>query len=423
MTNNNTTIDDKDWYSVDNVANVFLSSVNARDTRSLRISCTLVDNINPELLQKALDETIKVWGPYQVRIRKGFFWHYIEASDAIPVVAEESRRLCPLLYYPVDGEDLHYQVTWYHNRINLDIFHALADGLGAVIFLNAIVFNYLKLAYPDFKGKESPYGNLTATDMTEDSYMKFYEKGGKSPKSNKKAYHPKGKRLPHDQLQFFELHIPLDQVLPRAKEMKVSLTSYLGARLFLALLAEMAPSDRSKPVTISMPVNLRNFFPSNSARNFFQNITITHMYTGNETLQSLAEKYAQTLKASLNIEDIKSMTDYYTHVQQIMIVRLIPLVFKQTGLRFLSKQNDKQVSAILSNLGQIHVPEEMKPYIEYYGAYCSSENIFFTVCSFKNKLVISITSPYQNVNAIKNFVRGFSADNIPVELYSTEVVK
>ena len=98
------------WYHVDNVAKVFLATAGNRDTRTLRVSCTLTEEINPEILQEALDQTLLVRPQFQVRIRRGFFWHYMEETDIQPIVQEESGRVCPRLYAPGRRNNLHFQV-------------------------------------------------------------------------------------------------------------------------------------------------------------------------------------------------------------------------------------------------------------------------------------------------------------------------
>ena len=74
------------WYKVDNVAKVFLATAAKRDTRTLRVSCTLWDEIDPELLQEAVLLAIQERPQFQVRIRRGIFWHYMEDTDIQPVV-------------------------------------------------------------------------------------------------------------------------------------------------------------------------------------------------------------------------------------------------------------------------------------------------------------------------------------------------
>ena len=48
----------------------------------------------------------------------------------------------------------------------------------------------------------------------------------------------------------------------KAKSMGVRLTSYMGAELMMAIHKDRAAMLRSKPITISLPVNLRNYYPS-----------------------------------------------------------------------------------------------------------------------------------------------------------------
>ena len=72
------------WYKLDNVAKVFLASNSKRDPRSIRVSCILNEEINEEMLQEALLQTIRLRPQVQVRIRRGVFWHYIEATDKLP---------------------------------------------------------------------------------------------------------------------------------------------------------------------------------------------------------------------------------------------------------------------------------------------------------------------------------------------------
>ena len=109
------------------MSKVFLATVGKRDTRSFRLSCMLKEDIDPEILQEAVTSAIEDRPQMQVRIRRGIFWHYMEDTDLVPSVKQEEDRICPLLYVP-SKTMLHYQVTYFGRRINLDISHVLADG-------------------------------------------------------------------------------------------------------------------------------------------------------------------------------------------------------------------------------------------------------------------------------------------------------
>lgn len=414
-------MENANWYKVDNVAKVFLATVGKRDTRTLRVSCILREDIDPELLQKAVDSAIQDRPQMQVRLRRGLFWHYMEDTDIAPVVSEEHDRVCPLLYVPAKAM-LHYQVTYFGKRINLEVFHALTDGTGALEFLNIIVLDYLKLRYPGRFTDVTIHSGASADALSQDSYRQFFGNMGISGSALKKAYHPGGLRLPYEQLQFFEIHMPVSQILPKAKEIGVSLTSYFGAAWMSAIRDEMPPRKRKTPVTVSLPVNLRNYYPSQTARNFFNNVNVTHVFDSEITFEELAAEFDASLKSQLTEENIKKQMDRFETMEYVAPVRAVPLFIKQLVVRYGTRITDGKVSLVLSNLGVQTPPDELKPEIDNYSAYCSSENMFVTMSSYNGDLTLGVSSPYMNTGVIKNLVRFFSHSGTDVRVYATEVI-
>lgn len=411
------------WYQMDNVAKVFLATCGNRDTRTLRVSCTLTTEIIPDMLQEALLQTIHIRPQFQVRIRRGVFWHYMEETHITPVVKEETGRVCPSLYAPGRSKSLHYQVSYYGCRINLDLFHALSDGTGALEFLNLLVANYLNLIHDNTFSALVTSSGASADDLTEDSFKQFYKKEGKTQNTLKKAYHPSGLRLPYNQLQFFEIQMPVEQILPKAKACGVSLTSYLGALFMLAIKEDMPALSRKQPITVSMPVNLRNYYPSNTARNFFNNVNVTHVFDEEITESELAKEFDQKLKSNLTPEKIMAQMDAYEHMESVMAIKAVPLVLKQPVVRYFSRAQDKKVSLVLSNLGVQKPAEAFRPYIANYSAFCSSSNLFVTVSSYQDTLTLGVTSPYANTGVLKDFIRHLSSQGIAMKVYATEVIR
>ncbi len=410
------------WYKVDNVAKVFLATAAKRDTRTLRVSATLWEEIDPELLQEAVLSAIQIRPQFQVRIRRGVFWHYMEDTDIQPVVTEEHGRVCPRLYAPGRAM-LHYKVTYYGNRINLDLFHAISDGTGALEFLNIIVLDYLKLKYPGRFEDITIHSGASEDDLNQDSYKQFFGSMGLKGSSLKRAYHPSGLKLPYDQLQFFEVHMPTEQILPKAKAIGVSLTSYIGARFMMAIMEEMPPRKRKTPINISMPVNLRNYYPSYTSRNFFNNVNVSHVFDEEISLEDLAREFDEKLKSNLTEENIKKQMDNFETMEYVAPVRAVPLFIKQWVVRYGSKVTDKKVSLVLSNLGVQKPPKEVGDMIQNYSAFCSSANMFSTMYSYNGDLSLGITSPYASTRVIKNLVRSMTEDGINIRVYATEVIR
>lgn len=413
------------WYKLDNVAKVFLATVNKRDTRALRVSCTLKENIEPDLLQKAVLSAIQDRPQVQVRIRRGIFWHYLEDTDILPVVTEEHDRVCPLLYVHAKSM-LHYQVTYFRNRINLDIFHAICDGTGALEFLNIIVLDYLKLKFPGRFKDIAIHSGASAEDLSEDSYRQFFENmdlslSGRQPKQI--SYHPGGLKLQYNQLQFFEIHMPVDQILPRAKALGVSLTSYLGAAWMLAINEEIPPRKRKLPITVSLPVNLRNYYPSYTTRNFFNNVNVSHVFDGDISLEDLAKEFDASFKSKLDPESIKKQMDSFETMEFFAPVRAVPLLIKQPVVKYFSMRSDKKATMVFSNLGIMSPPGDMGEQIDNYSGFCSANKLFSTMFSYNGDLTLGISSPYVNTGIIKNFVRGLSGTGVNIRVYATEVIR
>ena len=411
------------WYKIDNVSKVFLATAGNRDTRSFRLSCTLKEDVDPELLQQAVTSAIEDRPQVQVRIRRGFFWHYMEDTDIMPVVRQEDSRICPLLYVP-SKTMLHYQVTYFGKRINLDMSHVLADGTGAMEFLNIIVLDYLRRKYPGGLEDITVHSGASEGDLSQDSYRQFFgSKNLSHGPARRKAYHPGGLKLPYDQLQFFEICMPTSQILPRAKELKVSLTSYLGALWMLAIRDEMPPRKRNLPVTISLPVNLRNYYPSNTARNFFNSVNVTHVFDGDISLEELAPEFDASLKSQLTEENVKKQMDSFETMEYVFPVRLVPLFIKQRVVRHFTNKSNRKVTMTFSNMGVQKPPKPLGELIENYSGFCSTNSIFSTMFGYGDRLTLGVSSAYANTGVVKNLVRFLSVSGVDITVCATEVIK
>lgn len=104
------------WRKLDNAALAFPLVTGKDDTRVFRFYCELKEEVDPELLQQALDETMEKYPLFQAVLRKGFFWFYLEHRDIQPVVKKEKKPPCSRLYIP-DKKSLLFEVSYHKNRI------------------------------------------------------------------------------------------------------------------------------------------------------------------------------------------------------------------------------------------------------------------------------------------------------------------
>lgn len=412
------------WYKVDNVAKVFLATTSRRDPRVFRLSCTLTREVDPDLLNEALRRTAQEWPQFQVTLHRGLFWHYFESTDQVPVARQERKTPCAPLYVPERRDQLLYRVSYFGARINLEMFHAMTDGSGGFLFLKSIVRNYLALQNPGALEQVPTPNGASEADLEQDSFRNFYGGTRRAGAARlPKTYHLHGARLPYDQLQYFEGHLSLCQLLARARGLGISLTSYLGASLMLAVYAEMPALERRRPISISLPVNLRHYYPSETARNFFNSVYVILTLNDGDTLETVAPAFDAKLKEVLAPEQVKAQMDEYEKLEHMPGIRPVPLFIKNAAVRFFNRLEERHVTAVLSNMGRIEVDEALQPYIRRFSAFSSCDGLFTCVCSYGDDLVLGTASALRSTNVLRRLYRGFAADGLAVTLYATEVEK
>ena len=412
------------WYKVDNVAKVFLATATPQDPRVFRISCTLNEEIDPDTLNEALRSTAQEWPQFQVTLHRGLFWHYFESTDQLPTAQPENKAPCAPLYTPERRNRLIYRVTYFGSRINLEMFHAITDGNGGLLYLKSIVRNYLALRHPGELDSVPSPNSASAGDLAQDSFRTFYGGTKRDTVAKKvKVYRLHSLRLPYNQQQFFEGHLSAKQVLDRCHALGVSMTSYLSASFMLAIYQDMPALERSKPISISLPVNLRNYYPSETARNFFNSVSVTHTLTDADTLETVAPMFDAKLREILKPENIRAQMDEYEKLEHMPGIRPVPLFIKNVTVKLFTKLENRYVTAVVSNMGRVSIPEELKPHIHSFAAFSSSKTLFTVVCSYGDDLVLGTASALRSTAILQRFYRGLTKDGMDVTLYATEVEK
>lgn len=94
---------------------------------------------------------------------------------------------------PLLNREYLFRVLYYERRISLEVFHALTDGNGALMFLKELVYQYLRLVHPEIgKGDRMELHEETTVDR-EDSYLKHYKRPAKKSYKTEKALVIRGK--------------------------------------------------------------------------------------------------------------------------------------------------------------------------------------------------------------------------------------
>ncbi|MGB4588640.1 MAG: hypothetical protein WBI17_05315 [Clostridiaceae bacterium] len=410
------------WTRMDNASKIFPATSNNRDTKVFRFACELYDEVDPSILQKALDITLEGFPLFKSVLRRGFFWYYFEASDIMPLVEIESNPVCAPLYIK-DKKSLLFRLFYFKNRINLEVFHALTDGAGVIWFMETLVYHYMTIKYKDIFPKDISKINYKASisQKMSDSFEKNYRKGSsafKKPRlSNGKAYQMRGTKVDENRTKLIEGAMSAKAVLELAHEYKTTLTIFLTSLFFYSIQKDMPSKMKKKPVVLSVPINLRQYFESYTARNFFSTMNVSYDFENKSTeLSDIIISVTESFKEGLSMENLNKHLAELMSLEKNPIARIIPLTLKDYALKIANVIADRGVTSSISNIGRIVMPPEFTPYIHQFSICVSARRPQIVLCSYGDRLVISFTSPFQDTDVQRIFFQFLTGRGIDVEI-------
>ena len=415
------------WYKLDLSAIVY-PTLQRRDFSSVyRLSVMLKEKIDPVLLQTALDRTLPRFPTYKVAIRKGLFWRYLEPNNRPgPYVLEDIKNPC--MPMPFKGNNRYLiRVYYYDRRISLEAHHSLGDGTGGMCLLQTLTAVYLGLLGHPVKPEGFVLDIDSAPDPEEleDAYMRYANAQFCPPRPAEKTYRVRGTKEPFYTLNIIDGILSVQEVMAVAKRYHASITEYLNAVLLYALLQKQNADFhiRLRPVRIAMPVNLRRFFPSKTLRNF-----ITMVYPsidprlGEYQFEEIVEHIHHYMRYYINDKFLRGDITTNAATQRNPLIRVVPLFIKDLVVRtFYTRVQDKNSSAGLTNMGALHVPPDMKPFIERFDIYMGQPFSSRTNCaiiSFEDVLTINFASSIVEADVERYFFRKLVQDGSHVKIES-----
>ena len=383
------------------------------DTRVFRFYCQLKETVDGEILQRALDQTMEKYPLFQTVLRKGLFWFYLERRDIHATVKQEKRPPCSSLYIP-DKKSLLFQVSYHNNRMNFEVFHGLTDGTGAMNFLEELVQNYLILAHPETELPRVEHEEeITPGDQEEDSFSQYYS--SEIPRNKEKkpaAVKLKGEKLVHSDMDITEVILNVKETLAKARSYGVSITILLTAMLLCSIQEEIPRNRQKKPVTLMIPVNLRNYFPSQSMGNFFGWIEVGYVFEEDTSFEEVLSSVKQQFQEQLQKDRIAMNMNGYVRIEKNPFVRAVPLEIKKFFLMAGANLGSRSITAVYSNIGIIRLPEEYKEYIERFGIFASTDSLQLCSCSYGEQLVLGFTSKIPDDSIQRNFMKMLKKEEI-----------
>lgn len=418
------------WMRLDNAAKIFPASGKKNWNNYFRISATMSETVDRELLQQALDVTVRRFPSIAVRLRRGLFWYYLEELDKAPSLREESA--CPL-YNTGYGEmrQCALRVIVYKKRIAVEFFHALTDGSGGLIFLKTLLAEYISQRYGVYVPSErGVLGRLEepSSEELEDSFLRYAGKERLSRREST-AYRLKGTAEAFDYRHLVTLMLDVGALKEKARGYGVSITEFLAAAMMQAILKiqeqKQPLQHRRRPVKLMIPVNLRKLFPSRSLRNFSLYITTEADGTlGSYAFEELCSMVHHQMRLYGTQKRMQARLSTNVGSEQSLLLKLMPLFIKNLALKTAFNTVGERKSCLsLSNLGKVDLPEAMEGYVERMDlVLCPQANAPHNVgvISYGGKVYISIIRKIKEPELEYMFFKELKGQGLNVKVESNE---
>ncbi len=414
------------WRRLDNSAKIFPISTGKKYSTVFRLSAVLKETVEPNLLKEAVKQALEKYKSFRVKMKAGLFWYYLEDNMKEPKIEEETDYPCKYIDRRRNNDYL-FKVTYFKNKINIDIFHSLTDGSSGAIFFKEIIYSYLELKYPEELDEDARRVRKIEYN-TEDSYMKNYDKKAKSNASSKKAYILRGKKIKLGAISCIHEIINLEDLKRECKKNEATITQYLTAVLIYSIYQENYIKYKGKkPVKVCIPVNLKKYFPSDTMSNFFSYITLEAELKKDKlnTFDKILEFVKNDFQKRLTETEIMRTMSANVKIGNNPFIRPIPLFIKKAVVRLSYIEIRKYTTTTFSNIGRIGIIGKYKDYIDYFLMLIAPEpveKIKCSSCTFEDKLVFSFTSIIQNNRIEKNFYEFLKEKGIKIEIESNGVL-
>nr|WP_245354354.1 alcohol acetyltransferase [Brachybacterium sacelli] len=437
------------------------------DPKVFRLSAELDHEVDPELLQAALESTYERYRLYHAVLRRGVFWYYLQDSDLHPQVSAEETAPCAPIYQ-ADRRTLLFRVMHHRRRISLEVFHALSDGTGALGFLTDLVGEYARRRFPEQpeqpeRSREEP-GPAAESEqaaeepvhhLTTDDFVHYFRRRRRRPDawaervafSREAAPAPltiaesvgaddapaareerptlpatpvhrvRGTRTPDDRPRLVELTMPVAPVLDLARAEGAALTMYLTAVLFEAVRRSSGGLGEARTLAASVPVNLRQSFPSTSARNFFATTRVQHTYAeGEDSLGAVCRELERDFRAKASAGHLEHKLRRFLRFERMPVLRVVPRPLKDVILSLVNRVANRGLTVAVSNLGRVALPEPAASHVHRLLFHVSAVRPQISAVSHGGVLTISFTSPFLETDHVREFARILTAAGVDVSV-------
>lgn len=418
------------WSRLDNSAKIYPMLVNKKSQNIFRLSVTLKEKVDENILLDALKMTLERFPVYKVRLMKGAFWYYLDDNHAkIKVYPMDALSFKKITDKSCGGYC--FRVSYFDTQIACDFFHAICDATGAAEFVKSLVYTYLNLSGKEVYSDQKvlTVGSPVMREELEDSFLANYKKLPlKDLKvkdmQGKNAYHIKGILFDNVGNGIIHMYCDVKEVLDICHAKGCTMTEYLGALFMMAIYESQikGKEENANNIQLFVPINLRKIFGSKTLRNFSLFSRIGCNPYEDMEMDKLIKIMHDNLKRDMDKDVLKDKISTTVWAEKFFLVRFVPLFVKRFFFNFSNYFFGKtKKTATLSNFGVLDIPDSMKKHVESVSFAISSNAttpLSLSIISCNGKLCITFTRRITDTQIEKNFASYLTKDGVNLTVTS-----
>jgi len=402
------------WLRLDTAATVYPFARKRNWNATYRIGAVFKEDVDPVILQMAVDDVAPRIPSYFVQLKAGLFWYYFEHVNNTNIVEQENNYPCRPTDLFVEGKPL-FRVLYYKKRMTLEVFHSVADGGATFLVMKTIAARYLELKGYTIERTDEilDIDEPPRSEELEDSFRKHYVKMKGLSRKEENAYQYKKEIIPN-YLNVIHGIIPVSDIKSCAKKLDITITDYLVTAFLYAHYLN-APKPCKKPIKISVPVSLRPYFNSSTLRNFslYTNYGFHPDKKDTFSFEDIVSETAGKLKEGTTKEVLQQGISINVKDATNPFLRAVPSILKRCAFRLIFYyMGEAKFTSPLTNLGIVKVPQSMKEHIDRFEVVLGTSptvHLTSTVVSDGKMMHITFSSDYAETDVQRDFFKCIAA--------------
>ena len=354
----------KSRIELDPVGLYYAAVTSRKHPATFSISAYLSEPVVAHALQRAVNDLMHRLPFLSGRLRRGFLAYHHEVLANPPMIVPTTNSHTFSAYFET-GTGHVLRILYGERHVTVETLHSICDGRGLTKIMTALLVRYFAILgiAPEQAGPID-WSQAPRPEEAEDAFMRYADVKTPRPPTRltttsaaRPAYHFDCSRP--TPARFVTRRFDLAKVRSAAKTHDATIGEYVLAHIFRAIADDRAARGRTEPITASLAIDCRRFFPSDTYRNFVSDKSIVMPETEDfaAMVRQLRQQFTQI--------DADHVHGAISASQTLRAnTRILPRVAKKSVGKLLERSGLRGLTTTFSNLGLVELPRPVEERVE-----------------------------------------------------------